>query len=245
MYSPKVFGVKEREARFQEQMNRRILIDWVRITGLKNPYRKKLDRLLDDFGKDVLKVPEELKDWFAWPAPAGKKGDILAIRVQISYKFWKYFISTGKNNLYEYNHKNGEDINVAREKTLSLTDQDRLGLYMRRIVKQKYLEKGKNVEISYRRGMIKIGKSDPVKPAMAVYVYDIDINDWNGVPIDTLLSEEEKKSIEGCSEKMSHHQLPRLIAAGSTRKIVNGEVFDKAELALQEEAKHCTKLDLP
>ncbi|EYB85899.1 hypothetical protein Y032_0289g1517 [Ancylostoma ceylanicum] len=46
---------QRRKEQFQENTNRRVLVEWVRITGLRNPQRWKYDRLLEHLAKVISK----------------------------------------------------------------------------------------------------------------------------------------------------------------------------------------------
>lgn len=39
---------------FQENINRKVLLDWVRVLGLPIP-RKEYDQILEELGRDILK----------------------------------------------------------------------------------------------------------------------------------------------------------------------------------------------
>ncbi|CAJ0600803.1 unnamed protein product [Cylicocyclus nassatus] len=136
-------------------------MEYVRITGIGNPRRRPLDYVLKEFGEDVLKVPETIKEWFSWPAPAGTKGSSVAIRAKITYPFWKFFINEGRKNLSEYNKVN--------EKNIIHT-----------------------------------------KPAIIAICLDIDLSEWNGLPLDALLTDEERKLIESGVYKRGTFILERL-----------------------------------
>ncbi|VDK60373.1 unnamed protein product [Cylicostephanus goldi] len=156
-----------------------------------------MDNLLKDFAEDVLKIPDDMKEYFSWPAPAGKSNDILAIRVKISYSFWKYFMTTGRKYLFEHNKSNGTNIVISREKTITLQDEDRLGLYIRKTLRELYASKNKRCpDISMRRSTLKIGNYEPMKPALAAILMDIDLKGWGGLPIISLLSDEDKEKLE-------------------------------------------------
>lgn len=47
-------SIAKRMNAFQENVNKKTLIDWIRITGLVNPGKRKIGRLLDDFARDIL-----------------------------------------------------------------------------------------------------------------------------------------------------------------------------------------------
>ncbi|KAL6723329.1 hypothetical protein Aduo_018346 [Ancylostoma duodenale] len=145
-------AVKKRMETFQENVNKKTLINWIRITGLVNPGKRKLDKLLEDFARDILRYPTEFPHPFSWPTTAGFAGNCTAIKTRMSYNFWKFFMSEGRKTLYEYNRKNGTDIKINREKTVSLQDQDRLGLYIRKYIRSEYSRLNKKpVEVTMRK----------------------------------------------------------------------------------------------
>ncbi|CAJ0591205.1 unnamed protein product [Cylicocyclus nassatus] len=126
---------------YQENVNKKVLIDWVRLTGLPNPRRRKLDVLLNDFAQDIVKYPSSRGTAFTWPSPAGFYGNHMAIRARMSYDFWKHFLSEGRKALYEYNKFHGTEIKLSREKTLPITEQERLGLFIRKKFEMRIIAK--------------------------------------------------------------------------------------------------------
>ncbi|KAL6724037.1 hypothetical protein Aduo_018971 [Ancylostoma duodenale] len=201
----------KRQAVFQENVNKKALIDWVRITGLPNLRKRNLDRLLDDFARDILKYPSEHATPFSWPTGAGFYGNHLAIRARMSYHFWKYFMQEGRKHLYEYNKQNGVDIKINREKTLSLQDQDRLGLYVRKTIRNAYTQiKQPGVEVTLKKGFLKIGEHPPMRPALAAYLLGLDMSAWNGLPLESMLTEADKSSISRGEIKQGSLTLPNI-----------------------------------
>ncbi|CAJ0589689.1 unnamed protein product [Cylicocyclus nassatus] len=227
----------KRIAQFQENVNKKALIDWVRVTGLPNPRKRKIDRLLEDFATDILKYNKPQP--FSWPVPAGTHGGLLAIRARITYEFWKFFMSEGRKTLYEYNSTNGTDIKISREKTITLEDQDRLGLYIRKIIKDEYKRiNKKGVEVTLKKSLLKIGDYQPVKPAIAAIMLDIDIEAWSGLPLEQLLTEKEKESLEKGEIKRGSMQLPDITLSKHTRMVdEQGEIANGINVVNEEEEK--------
>ncbi|KAL6739002.1 hypothetical protein Aduo_012495 [Ancylostoma duodenale] len=151
----------KRQTVFQENVNKKALIDWVRITGLPNLRKRNLDRLLDDFARDILKYPSEHATPFSWPTGAGFYGNHLAIRAQ---------------------------------KTLSLQDQDRLGLYVRKTIRNAYTQiKQPGVEVTLKKGFLKIGEHPHGMDCL-----------WN------MLTEADKSSISRGEIKQGSLTLPNI-----------------------------------
>ncbi|CAJ0603476.1 unnamed protein product [Cylicocyclus nassatus] len=113
-----------RQEAFQENINKRVLLDWVRIVGLENPHKKTYNRVLADFAHNILKYPSDKPLPFSWPTGAGVFKGISAIRARISYDCWRYFLSEGRNHLSTYNATNKKDIKIIKEQTMKVSDED-------------------------------------------------------------------------------------------------------------------------
>ena len=48
-------GPEERIQQYQESINRKVLLEWVRVTGLPNPRKRSFDRLLNELATEILK----------------------------------------------------------------------------------------------------------------------------------------------------------------------------------------------
>ncbi|WKY02643.1 hypothetical protein Q1695_016144 [Nippostrongylus brasiliensis] len=72
---------QEKQKNFQEQINRRVLVNWVRITGYQSK-RKGLDSILEELSNEVLGYPKDQGKAFSWPAPAGVSDGVPAYRPQ-------------------------------------------------------------------------------------------------------------------------------------------------------------------
>ncbi|KAK6014562.1 hypothetical protein OSTOST_20052, partial [Ostertagia ostertagi] len=118
--------VQKRLNNFQEYINKRALLEWVRITGCENPHKWKYDKLLPNLANAI-----------------------------VSYDFWKYFMSEGRKRLAEYNKDKGTKIAILKELTIKSSDQNNLGLLLRMKITDIYKAKGKPVpDMFIRRGMI-------------------------------------------------------------------------------------------
>ncbi|WKY07654.1 hypothetical protein Q1695_007259 [Nippostrongylus brasiliensis] len=65
----------------QEHINRKTLIDWVRISGLEIPKKKmNYDEILQSFATNVIQYPSERPSPFSWPTQAGRTRSGIALR---------------------------------------------------------------------------------------------------------------------------------------------------------------------
>ncbi|KAK6045039.1 hypothetical protein COOONC_17456 [Cooperia oncophora] len=127
----------KRMQNFQENVNKKVLLEWVRITGLENKNKWRLDRLLAHFAHSILGYSESKTAAFTWPVIAGlhrgipaiRMGDLEIIQAKVSYDFWRYFMSEGRKKLSQYNKEKGSKIAVLKELTLKNTDENNLGYY--------------------------------------------------------------------------------------------------------------------
>ncbi|KAK6045284.1 hypothetical protein COOONC_17211 [Cooperia oncophora] len=130
----------ERNANFQENVHKKVLLEWVRITGLENKNKWRLDRLLAHFAHSILgyvnailnqklqlSLGSKLQDYIV--ASQLYMGDLEIIQAKVSYDFWRYFMSEGRKKLSQYNKEKGSKIAVLKELTLKNTDENNLGYY--------------------------------------------------------------------------------------------------------------------
>ncbi|EYC11497.1 hypothetical protein Y032_0050g1943 [Ancylostoma ceylanicum] len=123
---------------YQEHINKRVLVDWIRIVGLDNPKKWRPEKLLNAFARDVLKYPEEKHAPFSWPVPAGFQRGVQAYRARVDYTFWIYFLTKGRKLLIEHNKNEGKRIELNKELTLPMSDEQNLGLLIRKKLREKY-----------------------------------------------------------------------------------------------------------
>ncbi|WKY02642.1 hypothetical protein Q1695_016144 [Nippostrongylus brasiliensis] len=221
---------QEKQKNFQEQINRRVLVNWVRITGYQSK-RKGLDSILEELSNEVLGYPKDQGKAFSWPAPAGVSDGVPAYRAQVSYEFWKYFIRFGRRKLFEYNEKNSAMIRLTKEKTLTLQEQDRLGLFLRKKLKQAYLNaKIRAPEISLVKGLLKIGDEVPQRPAVLAVKLNVDLSEWNGSALEDLLTNSEKEAIKAGQLRYGSMQLQGI----SIEKPKTSEILSATEVHLKE-----------
>ncbi|EYC19394.1 hypothetical protein Y032_0024g1061 [Ancylostoma ceylanicum] len=74
-----------RKLLYQDSVNKKVLLEWIRITGLENPRKKNYDKLLKDFVYEILRYPSDRAAPLSWPTGAGTFGNIQAIRVRSTY----------------------------------------------------------------------------------------------------------------------------------------------------------------
>ncbi|KAK6061562.1 hypothetical protein COOONC_00772 [Cooperia oncophora] len=173
---------KQIKLTFQEHVNRRVLLEWVRTTGLENKHNWKYDKLLANLTNVITGYSSDGKpNALTWPTAAGMSGGIEA---KVSYDYWRYFMKDGRKKLSEYNKKNSTKIAILKEMTLKSMDENNLGL--RKKIGRIYMEKGQ-----------KIPDMLMLKPSVAVIRLNLEIPDWNGLPFSELLTDKHKKEIEG------------------------------------------------
>ncbi|KAL6723598.1 hypothetical protein Aduo_018583 [Ancylostoma duodenale] len=175
---------KNRKELHQEHINRRVLVSWVRITGLA-----KIDKLLGELAYTITKYPEEKSNAFSWPTRAGTHHDIPAIRGCVSYEYWTYFMSEGRKRLNEYNRKHNTKIEINKELTQKMSDERNFGER-----REAYAAAKKKVpEMSVKRDRLHIGAELSIKPSIATIKLDADLSDWERTPVKELLTEEERQ----------------------------------------------------
>ncbi|KAK6048473.1 hypothetical protein COOONC_14022, partial [Cooperia oncophora] len=120
---------KWRADSFQETINKRVLLEWVRIVGLENKNKWKFERLLAHLANVIIGYPSDSSKLsaFTWPTSAGIHDGIAAIRAKVSYDFWEYFMSERKHKLSDYNSANGTKIALIKEMTMKARDENNLG----------------------------------------------------------------------------------------------------------------------
>ncbi|VDL74991.1 unnamed protein product [Nippostrongylus brasiliensis] len=65
---------------YQERINAKVLMEWVRISGLPNQKKASFDQVLQDFAERILEYPKDLPRAFSWPSSAGLTNGGHAIR---------------------------------------------------------------------------------------------------------------------------------------------------------------------
>ncbi|VDO26111.1 unnamed protein product [Heligmosomoides polygyrus] len=169
---------------YQDQVNRKVLLEWVRITGLAVPQKANYDAILLDFAQKILEYPSDRPNPFSWPVQAGYTNTGPAIR-------------SGRRRLYEYNKKNDTDIRIIREKTKPVMDQEKLGLFIRKTLREAYhAAKIKGEEVNLIKGKIVIGKEQPMRPTTAAVKLNLNMTAWQGEPLESMLCKQEKEDIE-------------------------------------------------
>ncbi|KHJ82145.1 hypothetical protein OESDEN_18163, partial [Oesophagostomum dentatum] len=70
-------------------------------------------------------------------------------------------------------------------------------LYVRKFIKNAHvLANRKCPDITFKKGILQIGKDHTLTPTMAVVLFNINMEEWNGLPLECLLTNHEKESIQ-------------------------------------------------
>ncbi|VDM83845.1 unnamed protein product [Strongylus vulgaris] len=166
---------------------------WPAPAGMQGDCMAFRARITYDFWRFFMQEGRKLLDEY-------NKQNGTEIKARITYDFWKFFMQEERKLLDEYNKQNGTEIKVNREKILTSKDQDRLGLYIRKMIKEEYKKNNmKGVDITLRKSLLKIGENEPMKPAVVAILLDMDLSNWNGLPLDQLLTDKEKDSTHEAS----------------------------------------------
>ncbi|KAL6739436.1 hypothetical protein Aduo_012890 [Ancylostoma duodenale] len=145
----------KRKELHQEHINRRVLVSWVTITGLANPEKWKLDKLLRELAVTITKYPDGKATAFSWPTGTGTCRDIPAIRASVSYEFWSYSMSEGRKRLNEYNREHNTKIEINKELTQKISDGH---YYDAKKIREAYIAAEKKVpEMTVKRDELHIG----------------------------------------------------------------------------------------
>ncbi|WKY06800.1 hypothetical protein Q1695_006743 [Nippostrongylus brasiliensis] len=154
----------------QEHINRKTLVDWIHITGLRIPRRTSFDQLLQDFSTKIVEYPEDKLNAFSWPVQAGATQTGPAIRARVTYDFWKFFMRTGQ--------------------------KESSALYVRRETREVLKKVGSKVEVNIVKGLIRFGNEQPMSPTTAAIKLNVDMTKWNGSKLEDLLTLQGKKDLE-------------------------------------------------
>ncbi|CAJ0606860.1 unnamed protein product [Cylicocyclus nassatus] len=202
-----------RVERFIEGVHKRVMNEYIRIVNIPISMRKELSLMLEDFVVIVGYDKDRERDYnpLSWPRPAGIGASTMCLQAKVTYKFWRYFTSLGKTKLGEYNREHQTNIVVVQEKTLRMNDQNRLCLFLRNLIKEKYREKQKSpidMKIKqWRIELVGVGVFDPVILARRL---DFDYRNWNGLPFDEIIDYRIKKDSLGGKLPIGPLTLPGL-----------------------------------
>ncbi|KAK6763690.1 hypothetical protein RB195_024133 [Necator americanus] len=184
-----------RMAAHQEQVNKRVLSEYIRIVGVPNIEKMGIREL-------VKKFLNEIKDTqpLTWPTSTGNNIGTSSFRVKMSDSFWQYFLNEGRKRLMEFNRRERSNVRVLRDQTIPITDLENLSLYMRKKIRLYYQsKKGIPPEMSVKNGFITITSSNGEKKRMRAtelaIVLGWEYNDWQGICIRKLMTNTEKKNL--------------------------------------------------
>ncbi|KAL6728061.1 hypothetical protein Aduo_009871 [Ancylostoma duodenale] len=179
----------------QEHINRRVLNEYIRVVGIPNDNKKNPTELANFFLNEIVSYKNELDPYpLTWPTGTGSTGNSSSIRVKMSNAFWTYFTSTGRKRMYEFNRKNKVEVRVVRDKTLSLSDLDNLSLYLRKKIRDSITSNNlPHVDIGVKQGYITIANTKKFRATELAVRLGLNYSDWQGTPIQDLMSNTEKK----------------------------------------------------
>ncbi|KAK6763689.1 hypothetical protein RB195_024133 [Necator americanus] len=162
-----------RMAAHQEQVNKRVLSEYIRIVGVPNIEKMGIRELVKKFLNEIVKMSDS---------------------------FWQYFLNEGRKRLMEFNRRERSNVRVLRDQTIPITDLENLSLYMRKKIRLYYQsKKGIPPEMSVKNGFITITSSNGEKKRMRAtelaIVLGWEYNDWQGICIRKLMTNTEKKNL--------------------------------------------------
>ncbi|VDP51885.1 unnamed protein product [Heligmosomoides polygyrus] len=186
---------------YQDQVNRKVLLELVRITGLAVPQKANYDVILLDFAQKILVPKRSSKpfqlagtDWLHQHRTGHNTAQ--AIRAKMCYEFWRFFMKSGRRRLYEYNKKNSTDIGIVRVETKPVMDQEKLGLTIRKTLREAWHAAKIKGDENLIKGKIVIGKEQPMCSTTAAVKLNLNMSAWQGEPLVSMQCKQEKEDIE-------------------------------------------------
>ncbi|KAK6027772.1 hypothetical protein OSTOST_06196, partial [Ostertagia ostertagi] len=193
-----------RAVKHQEVINKTVLSKHVRILFLPNPEKLSCTELAKMVLHDIVRYenPADIHA-LAWIRGAGTNKDgTVNIRAEMSYSFWEYFITKGRNFLQSYNRSHKCHVKLQRERTILIGDMDNLSLYLRAKIRDYCSDHRYPIpEINVKNGFITMkSKTATESVTMKATILAIKLGwsytDWKGIPIVKLLTEEEQKDYQ-------------------------------------------------
>ncbi|KAK6024182.1 hypothetical protein OSTOST_10012 [Ostertagia ostertagi] len=106
-------------------------------------------------------------------------------------------MSEGRHRLSEYNKNNGTSICMLKELTMRASDENNLGLLIRKKLTSIYNSNSVKVpDMRVRKGFLSIGKNLTIRSSLAFVKFGLTLPEWKGVPIEELLDDEEKADLK-------------------------------------------------
>ncbi|CAJ0589787.1 unnamed protein product [Cylicocyclus nassatus] len=202
-----------RKEQYQEALQNRVMNEFVRIINLPTSQKKDFNIVLDELLVILGYDKEREHDYqpLSWPRPAGVGAVYYAIQAKMTYNFWQFFCKSGKNRLNEYNAAHGTKIVFIQEKSMKQTDQNKLCLYLRNKIKDRYAAVNKRpIDIKIRKAKIEIGSFGAFDPVILARRLEWDYSDWAGLPFDEILDLKIKKDEEAGNLHIGKLTLPGL-----------------------------------
>ncbi|KAK6017139.1 hypothetical protein OSTOST_17373, partial [Ostertagia ostertagi] len=209
-----------RALKHQENINKAVLSKHIRILFIPNPEKLNCTELAKVVLRDILRY-ENVADIhaLAWIKGAGTNKDgTVNIRAEMSYSFWEYFISKGKNYLQIYNRTNKSHVKIQRERTLPIADMDNLSLYLRKKIRDYCSFHHYPIpEVNVKNGFITMKNKEAsegvtMKATILAIKLGWKYTDWKGIPILKLLTEEERKDYEDGKIPWNSYTLESLLS---------------------------------
>lgn len=133
-------------------------------------------------------------------------------------------MKNGRRNLEEYNKKQGTEIHITRERTRKVQDQEKLGLYIRRKVREACVRsKTSGVDVSLVKGFIRIQNEPLMRPVVAAIRLALSMQDWIGPKLEDMYTEQDRKDLESGKLVYGSLKLPGvdLSSKPSTSNVAN------------------------
>ncbi|RCN26603.1 hypothetical protein ANCCAN_27670 [Ancylostoma caninum] len=186
----------DRVARYTESVHSKVLCEWIKILNIPISYKKDFKQMIEEFLTNIGYDKEAMHDYtpLSWVRPAGIGATLMALTAKTTYTFWTWYTDVGRNKLAEYNSVHGTKLMVVQEKTLRVTDANRLCLYLRNKIRAAYAEQKRNpVEIKIRKAKIEIAGVGTYDPVILAWRLNWQFHDWNGISFDDILEPRLKK----------------------------------------------------
>ncbi|XGW08683.1 hypothetical protein V3C99_011193 [Haemonchus contortus] len=192
---------KERKEKTQETVNRAVLSKLIRIVSVPNPDKLSMKELATKFLNEII-MYDRTSDAnpLSWLRSAGNNSGTSSFRAEMSSTFWDFYLEKGRKNLNDYNRKHLTNIRIIRGQTIKVGDLENLSLYLRKRIRSFCIDtKRRPPEILIKNGVL-IMKNGLNEKRMRCTELAIKLGwsyeDWNGIPIKELMSEEERKAYE-------------------------------------------------
>ncbi|CAJ0597622.1 unnamed protein product [Cylicocyclus nassatus] len=74
---------------------------------------------------------------------------------------------------------------------------EKLGFYIRKFIREAHNEARRRCpDISFKKGMLSIGREHTLTPTMAAYQFNINMETWRGLPLEEMMTNAEKTKVQ-------------------------------------------------